>query len=260
MQSLRVIKVGGKVIDDASDLDDFLEAVAKLPKPWLLIHGGGALATRLSERLGLQVEMIDGRRVTDREQLEVVVGVYAGNINKTIVAKLNAQGCLALGLCGADGDLLRARKRPLVQGRDFGFVGDIVGVNGPLLQDLLNAGLVPVVAPLTHDGNGQLLNTNADTVAQEIASSLCSTFSVQLIFAFDQSGVLRQAHNPDSLIAHLDYESYMRDKALGLWSGGMQPKLEAGFRALKSGVTDVQIRHWRQASVAGKALGTQLVL
>lgn len=259
MQTIRIIKIGGKVIDHATDLDEFLQSLAKIPQPWLLIHGGGALATKMSERLGLKVQMVDGRRVTDRAQLEVVVGVYAGNINKTIVAKLNAYGCAALGLCGADGDLLRARKRPELAGRDFGYVGDIVAINSVLLQNLLSAGLVPVVAPLTHDGKGQLLNTNADTIAQEIASSLGHAFSVQLIFAFDQPGVLREIHDSESLITQLHYDAYKQEKAAGLWSGGMQPKLEAGFRALKSGVKSVQICHWRQASLADNALGTRLV-
>ena len=239
---LRVVKVGGNILDDAPRLDSFLKAFASLPSPKILVHGGGKIATELAEKLGIPQTVINGRRVTNAETLRVAIMVYGGLTNKQITAKLQALGCQALGVCGADGDLIRAHKRmhaPI----DYGFVGDIETVNAPLIDRWLGQGLTPVVAPLSHDGHGQLLNTNADTIAQEIAQEMCQAFQVELIFSFEKNGVLRDENDPDSRIPNLDFERYKSLKAQGIITGGMIPKLDNAFSALKKGVRKVIIGH-----------------
>lgn len=237
---LRVVKIGGNILDDPPRLDDFLANFATLPSPKILVHGGGKIATQLAEQLGLPQTMIDGRRITDAETLRIVVMVYGGLANKQIVVKLQALDCPALGVCGADGDLLRAHKRkhPSI---DYGFVGDIDTVNAPLIDRWLGQGLTPVVAPLSHDGQGQLLNTNADTIAQEIAQAMCQAFHVELIYSFEKSGVLLEVTDNESRVPLLDVEKYKTLKSQGVITEGMIPKLDNAFSALKKGVRKVII-------------------
>jgi acetylglutamate kinase len=237
---LRVIKIGGHILDDPMRLSKFLSAFAQLPDAKILVHGGGKLATQLANELGVPQTMIDGRRVTDAETLRIAVMVYAGWINKQLVAQLSALGCPALGVCGADGDVLRAHKRvhPTI---DFGWVGDIDLVNTTILDSWLGRGLIPVVAPITHDGQGQLLNTNADTIAREIAQALSKAFHVELIFGFEKSGVLMDMDDPDSSIDLLNLAKYKTLKAQSLISDGMIPKLDNAFGALEKGVRRVVV-------------------
>jgi len=237
---LRVVKIGGNILDDARRLHEFLVSFAALPSPKILVHGGGKIATQLAEKLGIPQTMIEGRRVTDSETLRIAVMVYGGLANKQLVASLQALDCPAIGVCGADGDLMRAHKRkntPI----DYGFVGDIETVNAPLIDRWLGQGLTPVVAPLSHDGQGQLLNTNADTIAQEIAQAMSSAFHVELIFGFEKSGVLLDVNDPDSRIATLDLEQYQALRSKGIITAGMIPKLDNAFSALKKGVRKVII-------------------
>jgi acetylglutamate kinase len=237
---LRVVKIGGTIIDDALRLDGFLANFAALPSPKILVHGGGKIATQLAEKLGVPQTMIEGRRVTDAETLRIAVMIYGGWVNKQMVAKLQALNCPSLGVCGADGDLLRAHKRRHVP-IDFGLVGDIETVNAPLIDRWLGQGLTPVVAPLSHDGQGQLLNTNADTIAQEIAQAMCQAFQVELIFGFEKSGVLLDVNDPDSRVEVLDFERYKTLKSQGIITEGMISKLDNAFSALKKGVRKVII-------------------
>lgn len=237
---LRVVKIGGNIIDDPLRLDGFLANFATLPSPKILVHGGGKIATELAEKLGIPQTMIEGRRITDAETLRIAVMVYGGWANKQIVAKLQAHGCPALGVCGADGDLLRAHKRRHAT-IDYGFVGDIDTVNAPLIDRWLGQGLTPVVAPLSHDGHGQLLNTNADTIAQEIAQAMSQAFHVELIYGFEKSGVLLDVNDNATQIALLDLEKYQSLKTAGVITAGMIPKLDNAFSALKKGVRKVII-------------------
>ena len=240
MKELTVIKIGGNIIDDAARLQDFLAKFAAVPGAKVLVHGGGKLATRLAADLQLPQQLVDGRRITDAETLRVVTMVYAGWINKSIVAGLQARGCAAIGLSGADGDVVRARKRSGTA-IDYGFVGDVTAVNASLLQTLIEAGQTIVLAPITHDGAGQLLNTNADTIAQETATALGAHYAVRLIYSFEKAGVLRDAADDRSVIPNIDPDSYALLKADGTVSGGMLPKLDNAFRALEAGVREVII-------------------
>jgi acetylglutamate kinase len=237
---LRVVKIGGNIIDDPQRLETFLTHFAALQGPKILVHGGGKIATELAQQLGVPQTMIEGRRVTNAETLRIAVMVYAGLANKQIVAQLQAKSCPALGVCGADGNLLRAHKRkhPTI---DYGLVGDIDAVNAPLLDRWIGQGLTPVVAPLSHDGAGQLLNTNADTIAQEIAQAMSMAFPVELIFGFEKSGVLLQVDDENSRIPHLDFDTYQSLKSSGAITAGMIPKLDNAFVALKKGVKKVVI-------------------
>jgi acetylglutamate kinase len=237
---LRVVKIGGNIIEDTQRLDVFLASFAALPGAKILVHGGGKIATELAEKLGIPQNVVDGRRVTDENTLRIAVMVYGGWANKQIVAKLQALGCPALGVCGADGDLLRAHKRKHAT-INYGWVGDIDTVNAPLLDRWLGQGLTPVVAPLSHDGHGQLLNTNADTIALEIAQALSHAFHVELLYGFEKSGVLLDVNNSDSRIASLTFDHYKQLKAQGVITEGMIPKLENAFSALKKGVLKVII-------------------
>ena len=237
---LRVVKIGGNIIDDDARLHGFLENFAALPSPKILVHGGGKIATELAEKLGIPQTLIDGRRITDPETLRIAIMVYGGLANKQIVAKLQALDCPSLGVCGADGDLLRAHKRkhPSI---DYGLVGDIDTVNTPLLDRWIGQGLTPVIAPLSHDGHGQLLNTNADTIAQEIAQEMSTAFHVELIFGFEKNGVLLDVDDEHSRLAILDFERYKTLKSQGVITEGMIPKLDNAFSALKKGVRKVII-------------------
>ncbi len=202
MDRLRVVKIGGNVIDDAVALQGLLCRYAAISGPKVLVHGGGKLATELSGRLGITPKMVDGRRITSEQDLEVVTMVYAGLINKRITAQLQALGCNALGLSGVDGNVILAQRRP-VKEVDFGLVGDVESVNGPFLSSLLEKGIAPVLCAITHDGAAQLLNTNADTIASEVAVALSPWFEVELIYCFEKKGVLRDVANEDSVIPRL---------------------------------------------------------
>ncbi len=237
---ISILKIGGKVLDDAQQLQALLASFVQLPGPKILVHGGGKAATDLAARLGLPATMVEGRRVTDAAMLEVVTMVYGGLLNKQVVAALQALGCPALGLTGADLDLIRAHKRP-VGTVDFGWVGDIDRVDADRLKWLLDGGFLPVLAPLTHDGQGHLLNTNADTIASNVAQAVASFAPVRLVFAFERPGVLRDPGNDASVIPLITPELYASLKAEGVISGGMIPKLDNAFEAIAMGVQEVVI-------------------
>ena len=239
-EKLTLIKVGGKIVEEDASLQKLLDDFAELPGRKVLVHGGGRSATRLAEQLGIESRMVNGRRVTDAETLRIVTMVYAGLVNKNIVVGLQARGVNALGLTGADMDVIRSVKRP-VRDIDYGFVGDVKQVDASLLGDLIARGVVPVMAPLTHDGAGHLLNTNADTIAGETAKALAELFDVTLVYCFEKKGVLRNEHDEDSVIPFLNYADFLRLTDEGIIQGGMIPKLENAFEALNSGVCEVVI-------------------
>jgi acetylglutamate kinase len=244
MKKLYVIKVGGNILDDPSALDPFLKEFAAIGDYKILVHGGGKLATEMSSRLGIQSKMIEGRRVTDAETLKITTMVYAGWINKTVVATLGSFKCSALGICGSDAQSLLAMKRPVTD-VDFGFVGDIAskGVNAQLFSLLLHQGITPVVAPITCDIRGQLLNTNADTLAATIASAMSESYNTQLIYCFEKKGVLKDRHNNASVMKYIDPASYEMLKEGKIIADGMIPKLDNAFLAKKEGVNSVVIGH-----------------
>lgn len=240
---VKVFKIGGNVIDNPEALDSFLGEFARVEGPKVLIHGGGKEATRLCKRMEIPTQMINGRRVTDAATLEVVTMVYAGLINKRVVSKLQALGCDAIGLTGADANVITASKRP-VRPVDYGFVGDISvsGVNGQRILSLLEAGLTPVFCAITHDGNGNLLNCNADSIASAVAKGLARLADTDLIFCFEQPGVMRDINDPASVIASITRESYGALRAEGVVTDGMIPKIENALEAVDSGVRSVTIR------------------
>lgn len=240
MEKLFVIKIGGNIIDDEIKLSSFLQLFAGVEGKKILVHGGGKLATKLAKQLGVEQQMIDGRRITDAETLKIVTMVYAGSINKNIVAKLQLHQCNAIGLSGADGNVIKAHKRihPTI---DYGFVGDVDAVNATLLKSLLEQNIAVVLAPITVDTNGQLLNTNADTIAQETAKALSSLYDVELIYSFEKAGVLLDVHDESSVIATIDPSTYKTLKDEKKIFEGMIPKLDNAFAALQSGVTKVII-------------------
>lgn len=240
MDSLHIIKIGGNIIDDDAKLSAFLKSFASVRGKKILVHGGGKLATRMAESLSIPQQMVDGRRITDAETLKIVTMVYAGYINKNIVAQLQAAGANAVGLSGADGNAIQAHKRSHAS-IDYGFAGDIDAVNTSLLTTLLEQDVTLVVAPITHDKKGQLLNTNADTIAQELAKALSASYAVQLIYSFEKSGVLANAEDDRSLIRQINPSSYEQLKKDGVVFAGMIPKLDNAFRALASGVRKVII-------------------
>ena len=241
-RELYIVKIGGAVIDDAVALSAFLQSFAAIKSPKLLVHGGGRRATELATQMGIPQQMHQGRRITDAVTLEIATMVYGGSINKQIVAALQASGCNALGLCGADGDLLKSVRRPVKDGIDFGYVGDVLpGTDTALLQLLLDNGYTPVVAPLTHDGQGQLLNTNADTMAQELAKALAPLYSVKLVYTFEKNGVLLDTTDDASVIPLLEPGYYGELKAAGTIYAGMIPKLDNAFAAVAAGVKQVVI-------------------
>lgn len=240
MPSLTLIKVGGKIVEEASSLQRLLTDFAAISGHKLLVHGGGRSATRIAEQLGIESRMVDGRRITDAETLRVVTMVYGGLVNKNIVAGLQARGVNALGLTGADMDVIRSVKRP-VKDIDYGYVGDIERVDARLLGDLIARGVVPVMAPLTHDGAGNLLNTNADTIASETARALAARFDVTLVYCFEKKGVLRDPDDEDSVIPSLNRRSFEALTADGTIAGGMIPKIENALAAIEAGVKRVII-------------------
>jgi len=242
MKALHIIKIGGKVIDSDTDLKRFLGQLASLSSPFILIHGGGQMATRLAEQMGIPQQLVEGRRITDESTLKVATMVYAGLINKQLVASLQAQGVDAIGLSGADMNCVSATLRQK-GGIDYGFAGDLNpgSVNGQKFQALLEQGFIPVVCAITHDGKGQLLNTNADTLASSIASAMSPYYSVQLNYFFEKQGVLRDAGDERSIIPVLGKEEYLHLKNTGSIHSGMIPKLDNAFRAMQDGVSRVII-------------------
>ena len=238
---IQVIKIGGGILENEASREMFLRQFAAVEGPKVLVHGGGRLATTMAERLGVKTQMIDGRRVTDKETLDIVTMVYGGLVNKQVVTLLHTMGVNAIGLTGADGGWMRSVKRPIKNGIDYGYVGDVKEVNGEHLRMLLDNGLTPVIAPITYSEEGLLLNTNADTVASETATSLAP--EVQLTFCFENAGVLRDADDESSLIPRITRESYKQLLADGVVSGGMIPKIDNAFAALERGVKSVRITH-----------------
>lgn len=239
-ETLTVIKVGGKIVEEEATLRQLLDDFAAIDGHKVLVHGGGRSATKLAAQLGIESHMVNGRRITDAATLNVVTMVYGGLVNKNIVAGLQARGVNALGLTGADMDVIRSVKRP-VKEVDYGFVGDVKEVDATLLADLIRKGVVPVMAPLTHDGQGNMLNTNADTIAGEIAKALAALFDVTLVYCFEKKGVLRDEADDESVIPQItraEFEQYVAD---GVIQGGMIPKLENSFEAINAGVSEVVI-------------------
>ncbi len=242
MENLYIIKIGGNVIDNSENLHYFLKDFSSLQGPRILIHGGGKMATQLSHTMGINPNMVDGRRITDAETLRVVTMVYAGLINKNIVAQLQAAGSNAIGLSGADANLIKASKRP-VKDIDYGLVGDLddSSVNIATMEALLNEGLTPVFSAITHDGTGQLLNTNADTIASAIAQAMAKRYSVRLVYCFEKKGVLQDVNDDESVIREISATQFPTLQAEGVIAGGMLPKLQNAFGAIENGVTEVYI-------------------
>jgi len=256
MEKLIVVKVGGKIVEEPASLKQLLVDFSNIEGHKVLVHGGGRSATAMAARLGIESTMVNGRRVTDEETLKVVTMVYGGLVNKQIVAGLQALGQNALGLTGADLNYMRSEKRP-VKEVDYGFVGDVKEVNASILADLIAKEVVPVLAPLTHDKAGNLLNTNADTIAGEAAKALVNYFDVTLMFCFEKKGVLKDENDDDSVIAELTpvlFESYVQS---GVIQGGMIPKLENAFEALNAGVKQVVIT---RADLIDKDGGTKILI
>ncbi len=236
MSTIKVIKIGGKVIDDESNLDQFLRDFAAIEGEKILVNGGGKIASDVAEKLGIETKMMEGRRITNTEMLDVVTMVYGGLVNKKIVAKLQALNCNACGLTGADLNAIRSKKRS-ANPVDFGFVGDIETVDATILRGLLNEGITPVIAPLTHDGNGQLLNTNADNIAGFVATELAKNEDVELDLCFDMEAVM----NDGKVITEMNLLLYRHLEGNGIIKDGMIPKLDLGFKALNAGATKVRI-------------------
>ena len=237
---LSIIKIGGNVINSKTELDSFLSDFAQLPGLKILVHGGGRKATEIADSMGLEPKMIGGRRVTDEANLEVVTMVYAGLLNKSIVAKLQAKACNALGLSGADANVIKAHKR-IVKEIDYGFAGDIDEVEHNTISLFLNAGITPVFSAITHNKQGQLLNTNADTIAAEVAKGLSADFEVELIYCFEKNGVLKNVEDDASVIENINSKTYALLKSEGVINEGMLPKLENCFDSLQNGVGRVII-------------------
>ena len=243
-EGVTIIKIGGNIIDNPIELSQFLADFSKIEGNKILVHGGGKSATKMAESIGLVPHMIDGRRITDAAMLDVVVMIYAGQINKNIVAQLQANHINAMGFSGADGNLIQSDKRnhPTI---DYGFVGDVKKVNTKLLETLLSNGIIPVFCAITHDGKGQLLNTNADTIASELAIALSGVFEVTLNYCFEKPGVLYDAGDDSSVIEHINQELYSKLKAEKTIHSGMIPKLDNCFNSLSKGVQKIKIGHHR---------------
>ncbi|PRZ02077.1 acetylglutamate kinase [Marinilabilia salmonicolor] len=254
-QKLTIVKVGGKVLESPETLHDFLEDFSALPGPKVLVHGGGRSATTMAKRLGIETKMVEGRRITDEDMLEVVTMVYGGLVNKTVVAGLQAMDINAMGITGADLNLIKAHKRT-GSDVDYGFVGDVDEVNISPVIPLLKQGIVPVIAPLTHDGQGTLLNTNADTIASSLAVGFSEVMETRLMFCFEKPGVLINPDDDTSVIPFLNRELFNMYRNEGIISEGMVPKLENGFASLGNGVAEVVITNTEGLSVPGS--GTTL--
>ena len=243
-RTLTIVKVGGAVVEDDGQLAQLLTAFAAIEGRKVLVHGGGRRATAVAAQLGIETQMVGGRRITNGEMLDVVTMVYGGLVNKTIVARLQAIGVDAIGLTGADADCIRSHRRPLKDGIDYGFVGDVDRVESAKIAGFIETGATPIMAPLTHDGHGQLLNTNADTIASEVAKAMAAEgYEVTLVYCFEKAGVLRQADDPRSVIPLITPESFQQLVADGIVSGGMLPKIENALAATQAGVRRVLITH-----------------
>ena len=253
-KDITIVKVGGKIVEEERSLKSLLTEFSSLPGLKVLIHGGGRTATALATRLGIETKMVDGRRITDKDMLQIVTMVYGGLVNKNIVAQLDALSIRALGLTGADMNVIRSHRRA-VKDVDYGFVGDVDKVDGKALSILLEQGIVPVMAPLTHDGKGQLLNTNADTIAAETAKALARFYNVTLVYCCEKNGVLKDPEDDNSVISRITPEDYRKLKAEGIIQGGMIPKLDNSFAALHEGVKRVIITRVGQI---GKNEGTTI--
>lgn len=251
-EKLTIVKVGGKIVEDPETLSVLLTDFAKIEGRKILVHGGGRSATRMSERLGIPTKMVDGRRITDDDTLRVVTMVYGGLVNKTIVAMLQSEGINAVGLTGADMNIVRSDKRP-VRAIDYGWVGDVRAVDGKAIATLVENGYCPVVAPLTHDGKGHLLNTNADTMAAAVAMEASKTYDVSLMFCFEKKGVLDAEGN---VITSITPALYKQLKADGTIADGMIPKLDNALECIAAGVTSVVITESTQ--IADPTAGTRI--
>lgn len=240
-EKLTIVKVGGAVVEDELQLTQLLRDFAAIDGAKILVHGGGRRATKVAAALGIETKMVDGRRITDAAMLEVVTMVYGGLVNKHVVAGLQALGVDAIGLCGADGDIIRSVKRPLKNGIDYGYVGDVKKADGVKIAHFIGKDMVPVIAPLTHDGQGNILNTNADTMASETAKAMAELYDVTLIFSFEKPGVLRNPDDDSSVIPVINRADFERYKADGTISGGMLPKIENALGAVEAGVNQVII-------------------
>lgn len=257
MDKLSIVKIGGNVIENAEKLADFLNAFTQMKGAKILVHGGGKKATNMAEKLGVAVKMIDGRRITDTENLDIVTMLYAGKINKNMIAQLQAMGCNAIGLSGADGNAIEAEKRP-VKEFDYGFVGDVTGINATLFKLLLQAQFVPVCCAITHDQKGQLLNTNADTIAASLAKGLSKFFNISLYYCFEMPGVLKNIGDKESVIGEITPNSYTQLKINKIIHSGMIPKIDNCFEALNCGVSEVKIG--APQMISGKTKYTKLIL
>lgn len=238
---LTIVKVGGAIVEDSEKLNELLDNFAAIEGAKVLVHGGGRRATKVAAALGIESKMVNGRRITDADMLEVVTMVYGGLVNKNIIAKLQAKGINAIGLTGADMDVIHSHKRPVKDGIDFGFVGDVERVDANKIKLLIDGGITPVMAPLTHDGQGNILNTNADTIASETAKALAALYDVTLIYSFEKKGVLSNPDDDDSVIpviTRTDFNKYVAD---GTIAGGMIPKIENALAAVDAGVKQVVI-------------------
>ena len=268
MNRLTLVKIGGNVIDDPSGLDAFLKDFAALDGFKILVHGGGKVATKLAADLGIKAELVEGRRVTNEESLRIVTMVYAGLINKDIVARLQNNHCNAIGLSGADGNLIRAQKRPLKAHPsgtgmiDYGFVGDLDdrSVDNEQMKSLLDAGLVPVFSAITHDGQGNLLNTNADTIASVISVAMSKLYDVSLVYCFEKKGVLTDIEDENSVVAEINPGTYNKLKSEGIIYEGMIPKMDNAFQAIEAGVKEVYIGRSDDLScLNNQSFGTRLI-
>ncbi len=239
-ERLTIVKVGGKIVEEPETLAALLRDFSTIEGYKMLVHGGGRSATRVAAQLGFETKMVDGRRITDTEMLQVVTMVYGGLVNKNIVAGLQSHSVNAMGMTGADMNIILSDRRP-VKTVDYGWVGDVKKVDGEALATLLKSGVVPVIAPLTHDGKGNMLNTNADTMAGECAKGLSSIFDVHLVFCFEKAGVLRDENDDDSVIAEINRDTYAQLLEQGIVNGGMIPKLDNAFAAIDAGVSEVII-------------------
>ena len=240
-EKLTVVKVGGAIVEDEAQLNQLLKDFSAISGKKVLVHGGGRRATQVAKQLGIETQMVNGRRITDAQMLQVVTMVYGGLVNKNLVARLQANGVNALGLTGADANVIQAHKRPVKDGIDYGYVGDVDKASGDTLSHLIEAGITPVMAPLTHDMQGNILNTNADTIASETAKALAPFYDVTLIFSFEKKGVLSNPDDDDSVIPTITRDDFQRLKADGTVAGGMLPKLENAFNAIAVGVKAVNI-------------------
>ena len=256
MEKLTLIKVGGKIVEEQATLSRLLASFAAIPGRKVLVHGGGRSATAMASRLGIESRMVGGRRITDKAMLEVVTMVYAGLVNKNIVAGLQALGVNALGMTGADMNILLSDKSPVGE-VDYGYVGDVRRVDAAALSALIEMGVVPVIAPLTHDGRGSMLNTNADTMAGETAKALASRYEVSLVYCFEKRGVLRDENDDNSVIAEMTRQQFETYRAEGVVQGGMIPKLENAFDAIRHGVREVIITRADAIGLPGE--GTRIL-